>query len=57
MLKLHTHVLEYEMIENGEVNPVVRDQRIFLGCQMKVLRHISNDLDDFYPTFTYNSSL
>ena len=53
----YIHVLEYEMIENGKVNTIVRDHRIFLGCLMKVLRHILNDLDDFYPIFTYNSTL
>ena len=50
-------VFEYEMIENGKVNPVVRDQRIFLGRLIKVLRHISKDLYDFDPIFTYNSTL
>ena len=50
-------VLEYEMIENGKVNPVVGDQRIFLGRLKKILRHILNDLDVFYPIFTYNSIL
>ena len=56
-ISCYIHVLEYEMIENGKVNPFVCDQRIFLGCLMKVLRHILNDLDDFYPIFTYNSTL
>ena len=45
------------MIENGKVNPDVRDQRIFLGRLEKILCHILNDLDVFYPIFTYNSNL
>ena len=53
----YIHVLQYKMIENGKVNPVVHDQRIFLGCLMKVLHHILDDLDKFYSLFTYNSSL
>ena len=40
----YIRVLEYEMIENGKVNPVVRNQKIFLRCLMRVLHHILNDL-------------
>ena len=50
-------VLEYEMIENGKVNQVVCEQRIFLGRLEKYCVHILDDLDVFYPIFTYNSSL
>ena len=50
-------ILEYEMIENGKVNPVVRVQRIFLGRLERMLRNILNKLQFFYPIFTYNSSL
>ena len=41
----------------GKVNPVMRDQRIFLGRLEKYCVHILDDLDVFYPIFTYNSSL
>ena len=50
-------ILEYEMIENGNVNPIVCDKRIFFGRLKRILRNILNDLNFFYPIFTYNSSL
>ena len=53
----YIRVLEYEMIENGKVNPVVRNQKIFLRCLMRVLHHILDDLHKFYPLFTYDSTL
>ena len=56
-LSRYIPVLEYQMIENGKVNPVVRDQRNFLGRLEKILHHILNNFDVFYPIFTHNSSL
>ena len=45
------------MIENGKVNPVVRDQKIFLVRLMKALRHILDDLGNYYPLFIDSSNL
>ena len=53
----YIHVLQYKMIENGKVNPVVRDQKIFLVRLMKVLHHILHNLGNFYPLFIDNSNL
>ena len=43
----YIYVLEYDLMKNCKINPVVRDQRIFLGRLMKALHHIINDLDKF----------
>ena len=48
----YIYVLEYDLMKNGKINPVVRDQRIFLGRLMKALHHILNDLNKFYVLFT-----
>ena len=53
----YIRVLEYEMIDNGKVNLVVHNQKIFLRCLMRVLHHILNDFHKFYPLFTYDSTL
>ena len=50
-------ILDHEMIENGKVNPIVRDQRIFLRRLERILRNIFNVFNVFYPIFTYNGSL
>ena len=45
------------MINNGKVNLVVRNQKFFLRRLMRVLHHILNDLDKYYPLFIYDSTL
>ena len=45
-------VLDYDLVENGKINPVVRDQRIFLQRLIKTLRHILSDLGHYFVFFT-----
>ena len=56
-INCYINVLQYEMINNGKVNLVVRNQKIFLRRLMRVLHHILNDLDKYYPLFIYDSTL
>lgn len=51
-LSHYIHVLDYDLVENGKINPVVRDQKIFLQCLIKTLRHILSDLGHYFVYFT-----
>ena len=51
------NVLQYKMIKNGKVNLLMREQKIFLVRLMKVLRHILDDLGNYYPLFIDSSNL
>ena len=51
------NVLQYKMIKNGKVNLLMREQKMFLVRLMKVLRHILDDLGNYYPLFIDSSNL
>ena len=51
------NVLQYKMIKNGKVNLLMREQKMFLVRLMKALRHILDDLGNYYPLFIDSSNL
>ena len=51
------NVLQYKMIKNGKVNLLMREQKMFLVRLMKTLRHILDDLGNYYPLFIDSSNL
>ena len=50
-------VINYQMTENGQINPINHDWRIFLGRLEVILHQLMKDLDVFFPIFTYNDTL